>query len=125
MNNPRSTDSVTVTDIQCTAHRALYEQLTTERARWTPELDRCVRAYFELQSPPSPEDSPLQMFANYGTSLGIAQSLHAMGCISEHALGHMARFASNQMARKLLPWNGRAFEVASGYGTPHETPSYH
>lgn len=108
-----------------TAHRALYEQLTEEHAEWTPELDRCVRAYFELQQPAHPEESPLQMFANYGTSLGIAQSLHAMGCISENALGHMARFTSNQMGRKLLPWNGREFAVSSGYGTPSEAPSYH
>ncbi|MCH4573117.1 hypothetical protein [Achromobacter xylosoxidans] len=108
-----------------TAHRALYEQLTQEHADWTPELDRCVRAYFELQQPADPEESPLQMFANYGTSLGIAQSLHAMGCISESALGHMSRFASNQMGRKLLPWNGREFAVSSGYGTPPQAPSYH
>lgn len=121
-NQPETTANM---DVGSTAHRALYEQLTQEHARWTPELDRCVRAYFDLQQPAAPEESPLQMFANYGTSLGIAMSLHAMGCISENALGHMSRFASNQMGRKLLPWNGREFAISSGYGTPPQAPSYH
>lgn len=112
-------------DEQCMAHRELYEQLTEEHIQWTPVLDQCVRAYFDLQTPAQPEENPLQMFAHYGISLGIAQSLHAMGLISESAMGHMSRFATSQMGRKLLPWNGSAFEVNSGYGTPSAMPIYH
>lgn len=124
MSNDQS-QTLAVADDTSTAHRAMYEELIEERAHWTPELDRCVRAYFELQQRTDPEESPLQMFANYGISLGIAQSLHAMGEISESAMGHMSRFASNQMGKKLLPWNGREFAICSGYGTPSEYPSYH
>lgn len=122
MNSPLS---VANAEAQDTVHRAMYKHLTGETLLWTPEVDKCVRSYFELQSLDLQEESPLQMFANYGISLGIAQSLYELGQISKSALGKMYAFSSSQMGKKLLPWNGRAFAVSSGFGTPPEAPSYH
>lgn len=113
------------TTADSTAHRSMYEKLTEERAQWTPELDECVQAFFILQHPAESEATPLQIYGNYGASVGIARSLHVMAKISERAMSQLMSYAATQMGMKLLPWNGCAFHVTSGRGTPPDAPSYH
>lgn len=119
-NKPNVTEQAAQPD-----HRTMYEKLTEERGQWTPQLDECVQAFFQLQHPEQPEETPLQIYGNYGASVGIARSLYVMAQISERAQGQMVSYAATQMGHKLLPWNGCAFQVTSGRGTPPEAPSYH
>lgn len=99
-------------------HREFFRELTDETLDWTPGLDACLRSYFWFQSSQPAESNPMEVLQNYGNSLGIAQSLHANGQISDRQLNQLSGFASRRMVEKLLPWNGSDFSINCGYGRP-------
>ncbi|MFY1933596.1 hypothetical protein WJ974_00645 [Achromobacter xylosoxidans] len=96
----------------------LFQDADGESLQWTPALDACLSAYYQLQSSQSAESHPMEVMTTFGHCLGIAQALFAAGLITDRQRRDLDSFAAHYTHEKVLPWNGYTFTVTAGRGHP-------
>lgn len=99
------------------AHREYFAELTGEPLEWTPALDACLRTYFQLQFD-SAESHPVEVMTSFGHCLGIAETLLAVGLITDRQRRHLDGLAACRAYEKVRPWDGCEFTVSAGHGRP-------
>ncbi len=96
----------------------LFQDSDGQSLEWTPALDACLGAYYQLQNSQSAESHPMEVMTTFGHCLGIAQALLAAGLITDRQRRDLDGFAAHYTHEKVLPWNGCTFTVTAGRDHP-------